>query len=86
MNITIRVVNTLLLGAILWTLVQIRVHMPPTLVEMRSANAEHKKALILRRPFFNSVEIENTPLSVEIENTSLSVEVDNTPLAVQIER
>ena len=85
MNTLFRILNMLLLAAILAILVQIsalvgaiRQHMPPTTGEYRQANGEEKRALRLRQLY--------GPISVEIDNTPLSVEVDNTPLDVQIER
>ena len=51
MNITLRISNTLLLAGILWTLIQIRTHMPPTVGEIAYATPEQKTELILREPF-----------------------------------
>ena len=67
MNITLRLINTLLLAAILWALVEIRGHMPPTLGEMvRPGNAEQKKAVLFRRLYAVSVDVDNSPLEVQI--------------------
>jgi hypothetical protein len=85
MNKLFRILNLLLLAAILAmlvqivaVLVQIRQHMPPTIGEFRHANTEVRQALRLRQLYGT--------ISVEIDNTPLPVEVDNTPLDVQIER
>ena len=85
MNTFVRILNILLLAAILvmlvrvlGTLVEIRQHMPPTIGEFRQANGHDRAALRLRQLYGT--------ISVEVDNTPLSVEVDNTPLDVQIER
>ena len=75
MNTALRTINTLLLAGLLWVATDIRAHMPPTLSDFK--NAKDKRAFLLRRPFFNTV---------EIDNASLAVEIENTPVPVQIER
>ena len=65
MNTALRLANTVLLGAILWTVIDIYVGMPPTLGDFQSASNEKKKALALRRPYVHATVAE--PVSVEIQ-------------------
>ncbi len=61
MNTIFRIVNMLLLIGILYVLVQIRTHMPPTMKEMMNATVLEKKELMLREPFGLSVDVNSMP-------------------------
>lgn len=74
MNATLRLLNTLLLIAILATLLLIWRRMPPTLEELKGTKGEVRKAMLLRRPYIQSeiddpIQIDTTtPLQVEVTN------------------
>jgi hypothetical protein len=82
MNTTLRIINTLLLAAILAVLMLMFKRMPVTLADVRNAKPEDRKAMLLKQSL---VRLTDT-VSVSVENSSLSVEIENVPLSVQIER
>lgn len=81
MHIAIRTLNTLLLAAILATLLLIWRRMPPTMADLKGVKGEARKAILLRRPYFEIDGSVSTYLS-----TPLEVTVTNDPLSVTIER
>lgn len=82
MNTALRIINTLLLAAILAVLTLIFQRMPITLADFKNAKPQDRKELILKQAF---VYLRDT-VSVSVENNPLSVEVENVPLSVEIER
>jgi hypothetical protein len=83
MNSALRWLNTLLLLAILATLLLIWRRMPPTMAEFKNVKGKDRTALLLRRPYIvsesevtGSVSISDSPLEVQIMNDSLSVQIN----------
>jgi len=56
--------------------------MPPTISEIKNANEEERKQLILKKPAV-SIDLPY-PLEVEVTNTPLEVDISNTPIGVEI--
>lgn len=74
MNNALRIINALLLAAILAVLILIFQRMPITLADFKNADPEDRKALFLKQTL---VHLRDT-VSVEIQGTP-SVEIDNVP-------
>ena len=87
MNSALRLLNTLLLIAILATLLLIWRGMPPTMADFKNVKGKERTALLLRRPYImsesevtgdvsiSSIDIDE-PLKVEVTNDELSVSIN----------
>jgi hypothetical protein len=84
MNSLLRWLNTLLLLAILATLLLIWRRMPPTMADLKGLKGTARQEILLRRPYIRSdCEISDTisvsvgtPLEVTVMNDSLSVDIN----------
>lgn len=74
----------ILLGTNTFFLYTIINRMPPTISELKNANEEDRKQLILKKPAV-SIDLPY-PLEVEVSNTPLDVNIDNTPIEVEFYR
>jgi hypothetical protein len=75
----LRALTVLLLAIIAILQALILTRMPPTIGELRSADAADRRKILMRKPLID------VSGSVEVDNT-VSVEVDNSPLEVEIVR
>lgn len=81
MDTLLRVTTLTVLVAILMVQIAILMRMPsppPTMDELRSASADEKTAVLMRRPLVlvaGSIEVDGT-VDVNVENAPLQVEVD----------
>lgn len=72
----------ILLGTNTFFLYTIINRMPPTISDLKNANEEERKLLILKKPAV-SIDLPY-PLEVEVTNTPIEVDINNTPIGVEI--
>jgi len=72
----------ILLGSNTFFLYTIINRMPPTISDIKNANEEERKQLLLKKPAV-SIDLPY-PLEVEVTNTPIEVDINNTPIGVEI--